>query len=178
MTQSFETDQLPGEGALPLVIRPTDRKRSSRKDLMKLVQAERGWLEEKLLEHGGILFRGYDLDSPKDFEKVASTVLPELKPYVEGQSPRTKVRGNVYTSTEYPKQLRVTMHSELSYSKEPPRKLLFFCQTEAETGGETPISDCRLVYERMPEALRDKFERLGVRYVKNMPGNEKGLGKS
>ena len=56
MTQSFETDQLPGEGALPLVIRPADRKHSSRKDLMKLVQAERGWLEEKLLEHGGILF--------------------------------------------------------------------------------------------------------------------------
>ena len=178
MTQSFDTEFLPESDSLPLVAKPTDPKHRSRKDLMKLIKAERDWLEKMVAAHGAVLFRGFAIDTPKDFEKVAGTVLPALKPYVEGQSPRTKIRGNVYTSTEYPKHLRVTMHSELSYSKAPPSKLIFYCETPGTQGGETPISDCRKVYEDMPVAVRDKFENLGIKYVKNMPGDDKGLGKS
>ncbi len=169
---------LPEGENLPAVLRPAEPKRAGRKDLMKRVKAEGEAIEQLVLTHGAVLFRGYDLSSPKDFEKVAGTILPKLKPYVEGQSPRTKIRGNVYTSTEYPKQLRVTMHSELSYVKTPPPKLLFYCETPSTTGGETPIADCREVYRRMPEDLRDKFERLQVKYVKNIPASEKGLGKT
>jgi len=169
---------LPEGESLPAVLRPTDPRRRSRKDLMKLVKAEADAIEALVLKHGAVLFRGFELSSPKDFEKVAGTVLPRLKPYVEGQSPRTKIRGNIYTSTEYPKQLRVTMHSELSYVKAPPPKLLFYCETAATTGGETPIADCRKVYEQMPAELREKFERLQVKYVKSMPASEKGLGKT
>jgi len=178
MTQSFDTEFLPQSDSLPLVAKPVDPKRRSRKDLMKLIKAERDWLENAVAEHAAVLFRGFAIDTPKDFEKVAGAILPALKPYVEGQSPRTKIRGNVYTSTEYPKHLRITMHSELSYSKEPPSKLIFYCETPITEGGETPISDCRKVYEDMPVELRDKFENLGVKYVKNMPGDDKGLGKS
>lgn len=178
MSDLFASELLPDGNRLPLVVRASAPRRTSRKDLVKAIKADGQWLEEQVCDHGGVLLRGYDVGSPKDFEKVAGTVLSELKPYVEGQSPRTQVRGNIYTSTEYPKQLRITMHSELSYTKEPPRKLLFFCETPATTGGETPIADCRKVYQDMPRALRDKFETLGIKYVKNMPGNDKGLGKT
>ncbi len=178
MSDFFQTEQLSDDNPLPLVLRPADPRRAGRRDLLKALKAESAWLEERLLEHGGLLFRDFGLTSPKDFEKVAGGLLPALKPYVEGQSPRTKVRGNVYTSTEYPKQLRVTMHSELSYAKAPPSKLVFFCETEASEGGETPIADCRAVYRDMPTELREKFEKLGVKYVKNMPDTEKGLGKT
>ncbi len=178
MSQPFETELLADGNALPLVVSPSDPGRRARKDLVKLIKGHRDWIETKVLEHGGILLRGYAIDTPKDFEKVAGTVLPKLKPYVEGQSPRSRVRGNVYTSTEYPKQHHITLHSELSYTKEPPRKLLFYCEIPADKGGETPIVDCRKVYEQMPAELRDKFESLGVRYVKHMPSDDKGLGKS
>lgn len=178
MSDSFEAELLPGADALPLVIRPGDPRRRSRRDLVRLIKHEREWLEQKVREHGAVLFRGYAVDTPRDFEKVARTAVPELKPYVEGQSPRTKVRGNVYTSTEYPKQLRVTLHSELSYTKEPPRNLLFYCEKAATEGGETPIVDCRKVYQEMPTDLREKFESLQVKYVKNMPNSDKGLGKT
>ncbi len=178
MSQTVETELLPGENPLPLVVRPAEAKRRGRRDLIKLIKSEREWLEQQVHEHGAVLFRGYDLDTPKDFEKVARTAVPELKPYVEGQSPRTKIRGNVYTSTEYPKQLRITLHAELSYTKEPPRRLLFYCETAATEGGETPIVDCRKVYQGMPSDVREKFETLKVKYVKNMPDSEKGLGKT
>ena len=178
MSEPFETELLPEGTALPLVLRPFDPKRRSRKDLTKLIKAHADWIEGKVQSHGGVLFRGFDMSSPKDFEKVAATAVDKLKPYVEGQSPRTKVRGNVYTSTEYPKQLRITLHSELSYSKEPPRKLIFFCETPSTEGGETPIVDTRTIYQEMPTEIREKFETLGIKYVKNMPSDDKGLGKS
>jgi len=177
MSQAFETGLLPGGLPLPLVARPVGSKRS-KSDLIALIESERAWIEEKVLEHGGVLFRGFELDNSDDFQQAAQAVIPALKPYVEGQSPRTKVGANVYTSTEYPKHLRITLHSELSYVKNPPPKLLFFCDTPATQGGETPIVDTRQVYLKMPEALRAKFETLNVKYVKNMPGNEKGLGKT
>lgn len=163
---------------MPLVIRPSDPKRRSRRDLVKLIKSDREWLEEKLTEHAAVLFRDFAIDTPKDFEKVAKTAVPALKPYVEGQSPRTKIRGNVYTSTEYPKQLRITLHGELSYAMNPPSRLIFYCEVPADQGGETPIVDCRKVYQEMPPALREKFETLKIKYVKNMPASDKGLGKS
>ncbi len=174
----FETSLLPSGDALPFVIRPGDPKRRGKKELVKLIEDERAMIDAKVLEHGGVLFRGFAVDSAKEFEQVAQALIPSLKPYVEGQSPRTKIRGNVYTSTEYPKQLKITLHSELSYVKDPPPNLVFYSLIPADKGGETPIVDVRRVYEKMPAALREKFETRNVKYVKNMPANEKGLGKT
>ena len=86
--------------------------------------------------------------------------------------------GNVYTSTEFSAQFRITLHNELSYTKSPPPRIVFHCHLAAETGGETPIVDCRKLYREMPAEILAKFEERGVRYVKNMHGQERGIGKS
>ncbi len=99
-----------------------------------------------LHRHGGVLFRGFSLPAVDDFERVSRAALPALKPYVEGQSPRTKVADNVYTSTEFPAQYTITLHNELSYAKAPPRRIIFHCHVEPAERGETPIVDCRRVY--------------------------------
>lgn len=178
MSEAFLAEPLPTGEPLPLVLNPRQPRKNARRHLAKAVSDELPWLKQELAKHGALLFRGYSLSSAKHFESIAATILPALQPYLEGQSPRTKVRGNVYTSTEYPKHLRITMHSELSYAKDPPSTLLFFCETPPTEGGETPVADCRTVYQRLPSDLRDKFEALGVKYVKNMPASEKGLGKT
>ena len=178
MSEAFLAEPLPTGESLPLVLRPAKPRKNARRHLAKAIDSELPWLQQEVAKHGALLFRGYSLSSAKHFESIAAKILPSLQPYLEGQSPRTKIRGNVYTSTEYPKHLRITMHSELSYAKEPPRTLLFFCETPAAEGGETPIADCREVYKRLPADLRDRFEKLGVKYVKNMPASEKGLGKT
>jgi hypothetical protein len=41
------------------------------------------------------------------------------------------------------------------------------CILPAETGGETPIGDSRVVYDMLPKSVRDKFEQKGVMYVRN-----------
>ncbi|RPI82350.1 MAG: TauD/TfdA family dioxygenase [Planctomycetaceae bacterium] len=163
---------------LPLVLRPEAGTPSHSDNLARLVAERKDLLYSELYVHGGLLFRGFDVADEGDFQRVARAFLGELKPYIEGQSPRTKVGDNVYTSTEFPAQFRVTLHNELSYTRNPPPWILFYCHTPATVRGETPILDCRRAYEQMPADIRERFESLGVRYVKHMHGSSLGMGKS
>ncbi len=54
-------------------------------------------IQEKLLEHGGILFRRSGIDSAEAFQRVASIISPDLITYQERAAPRTEVARNVYT---------------------------------------------------------------------------------
>ena len=179
---SIRTRSVQADCSLPLVVEPEATNPPSFEELAQLIRDRHEWLEQKLLLHGGVLFRGFAVATADEFQKVALAVTPALKPYIEGQSPRTKVEvngsGNVYTSTEYPPQFSITLHSELSYAKSPPNRILFYCNIQPQVGGETPIADCRRVYEVMDADLRSKFESKGVKYVKNMHGDPQGLGKS
>ena len=174
----FELSTPNGAEALPLIVEPRGDSSPSVLELVDYVDNHREWMDSALHRHGGILLRGFAVRDVKDFQEVSHAVIPELKPYVEGQSPRTKVADNVYTSTEFPPQYRITLHNELSYAKTPPRRIMFYCLIEPTEGGETPIVDCRTVYSAMDPAIRERFERSGVRYVKAMHGQEHGLGKS
>lgn len=174
----IETSFLPGCGELPLVVTPAGAKPQSASDLARLIQDRREWLDEQLHRFGGVLFRNFVIREIAEFQDVSRAAIPQLKPYVEGQSPRTKVADNVYTSTEFPAQYRITLHNELSYTKSPPLRIVFHCHIQPVDRGETPIVDCRRIYRLLDAGLRDRFERLGVKYAKNMHGLARGLGKS
>lgn len=55
----------------------------------------------------------------------------------------------------------------MSFLKSRPNKVFFFCEREPATGGQTPIADCAAVYRDMDPVVREKFEKKGVRYVRN-----------
>lgn len=163
---------------LPLLVTPDCTERPSTEDLLELIADRKTWIRTELLKHGGILFRGFDVPDAASFDSVARALIDDLKPYVEGQSPRKKVGDNVYTSTEFPAQYRIELHNELSYCKVPPPYILFYCHIAATGGGETPIADCRIVYRNMPADLRETFETRGVQYIKHVHGKKLGVGKS
>lgn len=98
-------------------------------------------------------------------------------PYVEGQSQRSRVEGRIYFSTEYPADQEIVLHNELSYTHAPPARLFFFFLVAADSGGETPIVDCRRLHRVLDPAVREPLVERGVRYVKNMHGGS-GFGKS
>ncbi|QDV53111.1 peptide synthase [Gimesia fumaroli] len=174
----LKTSYLEKVGELPCIVEPMCSGNATLEQLLDQIAVEQNWVNQTLLEKGGVLFRGFRIQETEEFQRVAQALIPELKPYVEGQSPRTKVTGNVYTSTEFPAQFRITLHNELSYTKAPPPRIVFHCHIAPETGGETPIVDCRKLYQSMPPATLARFEERGVRYVKNMHGQERGIGKS
>lgn len=53
---------------------------------------------------------------PGALDDVLDLLLPNRLAYVHGNSPRTKVGSNVYTSTEYPQEFTISMHNEMSYA--------------------------------------------------------------
>src|SRR5262245_61535816 len=57
------------------------------------------YLEPLLLRHGGILFRGFAVDSVAKFEEFAKAISPTLLPYTERTAPRRELTENIYTST-------------------------------------------------------------------------------
>jgi len=147
---------------LPLVIEPALTDVS----LAEWLQANREFVEEKIALHGGVLFRGFGVNTPQEFERVAAAICGDL--FAEyGDLPREDVAGKVYTSTPYPQDKSILYHNESSHLSSWPGKINFFCITAAAEGGATPIVDCRKVYQGLSPEVRQKFAELGLLYVRN-----------
>ncbi|MGZ4107219.1 MAG: TauD/TfdA family dioxygenase [Tumebacillaceae bacterium] len=155
---------------LPLVVTP----QRAGVDVSLWVQEHREWVEAQVLKFGGVLFRGFAVETQEAFNEFVSDNCSELLNYKEGATPRTKLTGKVYTSTEFPAEHTIALHNELSYVTTWPKKIWFGSIVPALEGGETPIADVRRVYDRIDPAIRSKFEEKGWMLVRNY-GNGFGL---
>jgi alpha-ketoglutarate-dependent taurine dioxygenase len=126
-------------------------------DLALWAAGHRGLVAAELARYGGLLFRGFGLADAGAFERAAEALAPGLLQYSERSSPRSQVHGNVYTSTDYPPSQPIFLHNENSYQHAWPMRICFFCACPADAGGETPIADCRRVYQRIDPAIRQRF---------------------
>ena len=150
-------------GDLPLLAEPA----APGVALAPWAAANRKSIEQKLERHGGILFRGFNLQGAEDLDTFIRAVSGESLEYRERSSPRTAVKGNIYTSTDYPANQPIFLHNENSYQQEWPLKIFFFCRQAPGAGGETPIADCRKVMARIAPEIRDRFASRQWMYVRN-----------
>jgi alpha-ketoglutarate-dependent taurine dioxygenase len=131
------------------------------------VVAQRQSLEGQLLEHGALLFRGFDISSVEQFREVAGLLADELLDYSERAAPRNEVAKSIYSSTEFPADQPIPLHHEMSYSRNWPAKLWFYCAQAPASGGRTPIANDRKVLPRIDPAIRRRFEEKKVMFVRN-----------
>lgn len=150
-------------GDLPLLVEPT----SPGVDLMAWAAAHRELLEDNLHSRGGILFRGFNLQEPEELEAFIRAFSGGALEYRERSSPRSVVKGNIYTSTDYPASHPIFLHNENSYQSEWPLKIFFFCRRPPAEGGETPIADCRKVLARIAPEIQERFAKRNWMYVRN-----------
>jgi amino acid adenylation domain-containing protein len=150
------------DNPLPLVVRPA----LEGVELTAWAATHRQLLEEKLLAHGGILFRDFGIDSAEKFERFASTLCPDLF-NENGEHPRQTVSGNVYTPVFYPPEERLLWHNENSFNHTWPMKIFFCCLVPAAAGGETPIVDSRRVWQQIDPEVRSRFEQRQILYMRN-----------
>ena len=133
------------------------------------------WLSENLqninalhAQYGGVLIRGARLHSPTLLANVLEKIWQaELLPYCYRSTPRTELKHNVYTATDYNSASIIEQHNENAYSNRFPQVIGFYCMVPSKEGGQTPITDSQLVYEALPSELRAEFEAKGVTYVRN-----------
>ncbi|MGW7531799.1 TauD/TfdA family dioxygenase [Amycolatopsis sp. NPDC054798] len=132
-------------------------------------------VDDLLAEHRAILLRGFAVPE-EALEQVTGRLLAQRLAYLHGNSPRTKIGDNIYTSTEFPPEYDISMHNELSYAHAWPSRLVFSCALPAATGGATPLVHGGLWLNEIDETIRDAFSG-GVRYRQHLHGGI-GLGKS
>jgi alpha-ketoglutarate-dependent taurine dioxygenase len=151
----------------PLVIEPAGQEPTF-EEFLDFLEKQKQSLKQEILKHGGILFRGFPIEGSEGFHhSIQALGLGEMLNYIGGDSPRDKVKGKVYTSTEAPPSLKIPLHNEMSFIRDYPKHIYFYCQTPAKSGGATILGDASAIYRNMPSRIRDHFEEKGLRYVSN-----------
>ena len=158
-----ERSYLCSEEKFPLLIRPAHEDAN----LVGWAQRNRAAIETDLLAHGAILFRDFQTHEAATFAQFVNTLTDELLEYHERAAPRSEVSKNIYTSTEYPAEHCIPLHHEMSYSHNWPTKLWFYCAQPAREGGQTPIASDRKVFELIDPAIKERFMKKKVMYVRN-----------
>ncbi|HWS86559.1 MAG TPA: amino acid adenylation domain-containing protein [Pyrinomonadaceae bacterium] len=157
-----QTGALRADTKLPLVLQPG----ADQLDLVEWARNQRPLVERLLLAHGALLFRGFRIDLNAEFEPFAHALCDSLF-NENGEHPRQAVSGKVYTPTFYPHDKQLLWHNENSFNHQWPTKILFGCVRPAQTGGETPVADSRLVYQLLAPEIREQFAAKQVMYVRN-----------
>ncbi|MEL7474730.1 MAG: TauD/TfdA family dioxygenase [Cyanobacteria bacterium P01_A01_bin.3] len=162
-TQLVTTDVLSAESPLPLVVRPA----MDGLNVVDWAANHRTWIQEQLWTHGGLLFRGFRNVEAETLERFFGALGGELMEYAYRSTPRSPVKGRIYTSTAYPASESIPLHNEMSYSRNWPMRIGFSCLRCAATGGETPIVDSHRVWASLDPDVRETFARKQVLYVRN-----------
>jgi alpha-ketoglutarate-dependent taurine dioxygenase len=133
----------------------------------EVIDTRREEIRAALVDRGGVLLRGFDIGGVDGFERVVRALSGEPLPYTERSSPRSTIKGLVYTSTDYPPEEEIFLHNENSYQASWPLTLYFYCIQPPTSLGATPLADVRRVYQEIDPAVRDEFVRRRWMLVRN-----------
>ncbi len=143
-------------------------------------------LDEKLSQCGTIVFRGFDVVTPQDFDDAVVSYGEEGFTYSESLSNavRVNVTPRVFTANEAPPETSIFLHHEMAQTPIYPSKLFFFCEIAPTKGGATPICRSDILLEELEKVDADlvkRFTEKGVSYTNIMPPHDdsgSGQGRS
>lgn len=150
------------------------------------VRERRDVLTEQAARQGAILFRGFPLATPEDFDRfIVAFGYPNFR-YEDSLSNAVRVvkTERVFTANEAPPDVTIYLHHEMAQTPVSPSKLFFFCEHAAATGGATPLCRSDVLFDRMQQVVPKftrKCEELGLKYTNVMPGANdptSGMGRS
>jgi len=147
----------------PVMIEP----KSGRPSLVEWAPPNLSELKQRLIDHGALLFRNFRVVDFNDFDAFVGEMSSRHLKYLYRSTPRAEITSRVFTATSYPPKLEIPLHNENSYQRKWPLVIAFCCTQAAFEGGETPIASMRAVSEHIGEELMNKFEQLGVEYVRH-----------
>jgi hypothetical protein len=128
-------------------------------------------VQDGLEETGLVVLRGFNTDDSATLKNVLAQFGSEPLSDARWSTPRSSVGDGAFTSTEYPADQWIVLHSEMSYARTWARLLLFHCKDAADTGGATTIANLQAVTDKLGE-LVEEFQEREVTYIRNF---RKGL---
>ena len=146
-------------------------------EIVDWLNNETSVLKLNLSDSGALLFRGFPILTPEDFDNFASAFNYGNFTYQESLSNAVRINKTprVFTANEAPPEVEIFLHHEMAQTPFYPEKIFFCCLSPATEGGETPLCRSDKVYETLnnkhPEWL-SKFESLGLKYKTLMPNSD------
>lgn len=150
------------------------------------IAARRDELDAAAFAVGAVLFRGFPVHTPEDFDAFVTAFGWPSFAYEDSLSNAVRVNKTprVFTANEAPPTVAIYLHHEMAQTPVYPSRLFFFCEQPAATGGATPLCRSDVLWdrlrERFPRFARD-CETKGLRYSHVMPGENdaaSGMGRS
>jgi len=139
--------------------------------LDQLLEQQYDELQKLTLQYGAVLLRGFPLKNAADFSEF-------IRKFYRGEeafsqtglaAARRKIDTLVSEATTLASHVMLPMHNEMAYQNRHPRELVFFCETPAAQGGQTPIADMRQVKKALsPDDVAELKEK-GVTYHRYFP---------
>lgn len=140
-------------------------------DLVEWVTANAERIRHEAGPHPLLLFRGFKVGSPAQFENAIQALVPDLNTEYGDLSHKVQNTNFVQEATPYPPDRAILFHNEASHTPTWPERICFFCQVPAAADGETPLLPCKELLDRLPGHIADEFATRGLKYVRNfIPG--------
>jgi alpha-ketoglutarate-dependent taurine dioxygenase len=139
--------------------------------LVDRIDRDRTKIRQSLVEQGAVLLRGFEVGGVDGFDAVVRALSGAPLTYSERSSPRSTIKGQVYTSTDYPPNEEIFLHNENSYQASWPLTLYFHCLQPPRTQGATPLADIRKVYKSIDASVRAEFASRKWMVVRNFHGS-------
>jgi len=175
--QIYDTDTFP-------LVRQADG--STLQESVEWIQDQRGDLDERVQQHGAILFRGFGLVTDQDFDEFVSAFDYPNFSYADSLSNAVRVNRTerVFTANEAPAEVTICLHHEMAQTPVFPSRLFFFCEQPATTGGATPLCRSDVLLKKLQAEFPkfvDACRSSGLRYRNVMPAQDdpiSGMGRS
>merc|ERR1719375_2365542 len=147
-------------------------------EVVHSIEANREILRKQLDTHGALLFRGYDVNEPTDFERILRALGLALKNvYRPADARRSMVSEYVFTSADSPGYHIIPPHHEQTYSTFRPGVIAFFAKRPpTDTHGETPLFRTASILNELPSDIVHKLWRKGVEH-KRLYSSSSGSSK-
>jgi len=169
----------------PLVIR-CDNDSASLDDAVQWVAEYRQELLGKAHQHGAVLFRGFPMNEPEQFDRFIAAFKLDNFPYEQSLSNAVRVNftPRVFSANEAPPEVTIFLHHEMAQTPIYPAMLFFCCQKPADAGGATPLCRSDVLWDKINERFPEfaaNCESKGLKYTNVMPSSndaESGMGRS
>jgi alpha-ketoglutarate-dependent taurine dioxygenase len=131
-------------------------------------------IDDALPRHGGVLLRGLPLTDKAGFEHLVANLGYNRSGYEGGIAVRKNDAGIALHASQEDRRITLSPHNEMAYLPDYPRRVLFFCESAATSGGEVPVNDVRETTEILPDDVKETFRDKGIRYHRNLARESSG----
>lgn len=193
----YEDEASNEDAALDLVVVAEPDGDASAEALKRVFAVNRATFQQILVDHGNVLFRGFDIE-PDQFDSIVGAgfstdrflwmfpMAPDwarsllnlplvgwltraLLGWIEARATGREIVGENQSTLAKDQTIQFP-HHEYGIFFNVPHVLAFYCERDAEVQGETLLCDAKAGYRAMPDALRSTFE--STEYIRYRSENQ------